>query len=371
MLAGMEPYYLKCIKDGLFQPKIGDDDAKPKSQWTPDEMMVAVQDQRMRNIIMSCIPNDVMESVISCVSSKETWTNLVYSFEGLVAEIFDWDEEEVSDDEEVTQVKILMALADDELTIRKSHARNGEWFDITIRKDHLGKFVAKADDGYLLGYSSVSMAFRVYNIRRQQIKETYNVTFNESMEAIRFTNTSLDKIRIDDSSRYHPDEFLHEDDPSRQYQVDSDISYYVIPYGRSLTKLTQENHVPEVIILNKHDVPLTEDNEDPPNLINTEGTHEKNVQDDQMITQPIDVPSGNNTKVSRPITKPLSLMSLSLTSQIKPSKHVNIIGNLGEGMLTRTIIAKLTTASASECLFVDFIFEIKPKNVSEALKHPG
>ncbi|GKG22552.1 hypothetical protein Tco_0387855, partial [Tanacetum coccineum] len=42
----------------------------------------------------------------------------------LVAETFDWDEEEVSDEEEVTQVKVLMALADDELTVGKSHARN-------------------------------------------------------------------------------------------------------------------------------------------------------------------------------------------------------------------------------------------------------
>ncbi|GKF66017.1 hypothetical protein Tco_0192534, partial [Tanacetum coccineum] len=43
------------------------------------------------------------------------------------------DEEEVSDEEEVTQVKVLMALADDELTIEKNHARNGEWIDITMR----------------------------------------------------------------------------------------------------------------------------------------------------------------------------------------------------------------------------------------------
>nr|GEW80639.1 hypothetical protein [Tanacetum cinerariifolium] len=54
---------------------------------------------------------------------------------GLVAEIFDWDEEGVFEDKEVTQVKVLMALADDELTFEKSHARNGEWVDITIRKD--------------------------------------------------------------------------------------------------------------------------------------------------------------------------------------------------------------------------------------------
>ncbi|GJW12240.1 hypothetical protein Tco_1578067 [Tanacetum coccineum] len=53
---------------------------------------------------------------------------------GLVAETFDWDKEEVSDKKEVTQVKVLPALVDDELTVGKSHARNGEWIDITIRK---------------------------------------------------------------------------------------------------------------------------------------------------------------------------------------------------------------------------------------------
>nr|GEV97841.1 hypothetical protein [Tanacetum cinerariifolium] len=41
---------------------------------------------------------------------------------------------QVSDDEEVTEVKVLMALADDELFVGKNHARNGEWIDITIRK---------------------------------------------------------------------------------------------------------------------------------------------------------------------------------------------------------------------------------------------
>ncbi|GJT57229.1 retrovirus-related pol polyprotein from transposon TNT 1-94 [Tanacetum coccineum] len=94
-------------------------------------------------------------------------------------------------------------------------------------KDYLGKFDAKTDDSYFLGYSFVSKAFRVFNTRRQQVEETYHVIFDESMEAIRFTNTSEDEIGIDDSSIYAPDEFIHEDDPSRQYQTDSDISYYV------------------------------------------------------------------------------------------------------------------------------------------------
>ncbi|GJY12360.1 retrovirus-related pol polyprotein from transposon TNT 1-94 [Tanacetum coccineum] len=39
-------------------------------------------------------------------------------------------------------------------------------------------------------------------------------------------------------------------------------------------------------------------------------------------------------------------------------------------MLTRSMVAKLTTVSASECLFADFLYEIEPQKVSEALKHP-
>nr|GEU65945.1 retrovirus-related Pol polyprotein from transposon TNT 1-94 [Tanacetum cinerariifolium] len=53
---------------------------------------------------------------------------------GLVAETFDWDEEDTSKDEEMTQVEVLMELANDELAVGKNHARNGEWIDITIRK---------------------------------------------------------------------------------------------------------------------------------------------------------------------------------------------------------------------------------------------
>ncbi|GJX19330.1 RNA-directed DNA polymerase, eukaryota [Tanacetum coccineum] len=54
-------------------------------------------------------------------------------------------------------------------------------------KDHLGKFDEKADDGYSLGHSLVSKAFRVFNTRRQQTKETYHITFNESTKAIKFS----------------------------------------------------------------------------------------------------------------------------------------------------------------------------------------
>nr|GFA85857.1 retrovirus-related Pol polyprotein from transposon TNT 1-94 [Tanacetum cinerariifolium] len=219
-LAGIEPYYIKCIKDGPFQAKTTEGDTKPKFQWTPDERRVVVQDQHLKSIIMSCLPDDIMKSVISCVSARETWTDLVYNFEGpsdtkeymimdlkleyqtfraksteslsqtytryktllneltndgvnlskheinvgfinsLVDETFNWDEEEVFGKEEVTQVKVLMALADNELTVVKNHARNDEWVDITMRKvNTLLSMDEDADWKNYLKYINIDLKF--------------------------------------------------------------------------------------------------------------------------------------------------------------------------------------------------------------------
>ncbi|GJU95266.1 retrovirus-related pol polyprotein from transposon TNT 1-94 [Tanacetum coccineum] len=82
-------------------------------------------------------------------------------------------------------------------------------------KDHLGKFDEKADDGYFLGYSLVSKAFRVFNTRRQQTKETYHITFDETPDAIKIIKPLVDNINIAKSKRYPPDEYLHPYEPSQ------------------------------------------------------------------------------------------------------------------------------------------------------------
>ncbi|GJW89917.1 retrovirus-related pol polyprotein from transposon TNT 1-94 [Tanacetum coccineum] len=107
-----------------------------------------------------------------------------------------------------------------------------------------------------------------------------------------------------------------------------------------------------------------------------------------MITQLIDIPSGNNTEVSRSIIESLvpDVTQSHISNQAFTSSHpvpqdrwlrdqhielVNVIGDPGEGMLTRSMAAKLAAALASECLFADFLSKIEPKKVSEALKHLG
>ncbi|GJT33190.1 hypothetical protein Tco_0923609 [Tanacetum coccineum] len=150
-LAGMELYYLKCIKDGPFQPKNAEGAIKPKIQWTLDKRKVVVQDQCLKSIIISCLPDDIMESVISCEIAKATWNDLVHSFEG-----------------QPYPKKVLMALVDDELTVGKNHARNGEWIDITMRKVNILLFMDEdADWQNYLKYINVDRKYYLFTINNQ------------------------------------------------------------------------------------------------------------------------------------------------------------------------------------------------------------
>ncbi|GJV06674.1 retrovirus-related pol polyprotein from transposon TNT 1-94 [Tanacetum coccineum] len=66
---------------------------------------------------------------------------------GLIAEAYEWDEEEVSsDDNEMVEVKVLMALAEKNDDVSKESAKNGEWVKISIRKVHTLLEIKDNDD---------------------------------------------------------------------------------------------------------------------------------------------------------------------------------------------------------------------------------
>ncbi|GJU31205.1 retrovirus-related pol polyprotein from transposon TNT 1-94 [Tanacetum coccineum] len=178
------------------------------------------------------------------------------------------------------------------------------------------------------------------------------------------------------------------EDQSRQYQANSDISYYNTPHNHSLTELIKTTHVPEVITPNEQNIPHSEETEGPPDLINTKGTQEQIVQNDHNISQPTKEQLKNNTETSVSITKhlvsevtqhPITHYASTSSNHVPHDrwsrdqhiKLMNIINEPTKGMLIRSMVSKLTAASTSECLFVDFLFEIEPKKVLEALKHPG
>ena len=103
-------------------------------------------------------------------------------------------------------------------------------------KDNLGKFDAKSDVGILLGYSTSSKAFRIFNKRTMVVEESIHVIFYESNNSLQEREsfdylgleTSMGKLQIEDR---RPQEEIVEDPkkeespltlpPSQQVQGES------------------------------------------------------------------------------------------------------------------------------------------------------
>nr|GFB71281.1 retrovirus-related Pol polyprotein from transposon TNT 1-94 [Tanacetum cinerariifolium] len=58
--------------------------------------------------------------------------------------------------------------------------KNQEMNEFCTKKDHLGKFDAKGDEGYFVGYSLSNKASMVFNKRTKKVKENLHVDFLEN-----------------------------------------------------------------------------------------------------------------------------------------------------------------------------------------------
>ncbi|GKA00248.1 retrovirus-related pol polyprotein from transposon TNT 1-94 [Tanacetum coccineum] len=214
-------------------------------------------------------------------------------------------------------------------------------------KDHLGKFDEKADDGYLFGYSLVSKAFRVFNTRRQQTKETYHITFDESPYAIKFSKPSVDNINIAETERYPPDEYLHPYEPSQRYQTNSNDVSFIEPY-----------EYPEPVVL---ETKVSSDQNGQTDQNDYNDQNDQSVLNDEILND-------DHSEYSNRTNDEQIIDNLPNTKDIQISKHLS---SPRAGMLIRAMAKQLCAASSHECLFVDFLSEEEPKNVFKALKHPG
>nr|GEU56877.1 hypothetical protein [Tanacetum cinerariifolium] len=91
---------------------------------------------------LALIRSSVLASKSSMVKNK-----------GLVAEAYEWNEEDVSSyDNEIVEVKVLMELANDKNTIvGKESAKNGEWVKILMKKKRIMRVDQLIEDPSSLG----------------------------------------------------------------------------------------------------------------------------------------------------------------------------------------------------------------------------
>ncbi|GJS81558.1 retrovirus-related pol polyprotein from transposon TNT 1-94 [Tanacetum coccineum] len=209
-------------------------------------------------------------------------------------------------------------------------------------KDHLGKFDEKDNDGFFLGYSPVAKASRVFNIRRQEMEETYHVTFSEDDEAISQSSTEGDAINFNENRSFHDDEFL---EPRNAVSPEE------------LPELTIADDHPT---LSEHDHPRSADNLKPTKI------------QDNVINGQISIVQTSPTTISpspEGILQPL--IPQDRWSREKHIELVNIIGEPLAGITTRSRVRNSEAASAHECLYVNFLSEMEPKKLIEALKEEG
>ncbi|GJR86061.1 hypothetical protein Tco_0210072 [Tanacetum coccineum] len=109
---------------------------------------------------------------------------------GLIAKTYDWDEEEVSyDDNEVTKVKALMALADEKrVSVGKESARNGEWIKIFMKKVHtLLKMKDNDDRKSFLDYLCIDLNY---------VKEQRNNLMSKHRNLVQELNTCKEQLLV-------------------------------------------------------------------------------------------------------------------------------------------------------------------------------
>ncbi|GJS12053.1 putative ribonuclease H-like domain-containing protein [Tanacetum coccineum] len=72
--------------------------------------------------------------------------------------------------------------------------------------DHLGKFYRKSDEGFLVGYSLQSKAFRVYNLETKRVEENLHITFLKNKPNVAWKGPTwlFDLDYLTDSMNYQP-----------------------------------------------------------------------------------------------------------------------------------------------------------------------
>ncbi|GJX80714.1 hypothetical protein Tco_0328863 [Tanacetum coccineum] len=74
-------------ENGVFVPKSPTSTlenvlTKPQKQWSLEDIKLVNQDKRLKSIIILCLPNDIMKSVIKCTNAKSMWNDLILGHEG-------------------------------------------------------------------------------------------------------------------------------------------------------------------------------------------------------------------------------------------------------------------------------------------------
>nr|GFD23988.1 retrovirus-related Pol polyprotein from transposon TNT 1-94 [Tanacetum cinerariifolium] len=125
---------------------------------------------------------------------------------------------------------------------------------------NLGKFEAKGDEGYFIGYSMSSKAFKVFNKRTIRVEENLHVEFleNKAIEKGAGPNWLFDIDSLTKSMNYVPVDAGTKDAANQEVKKDvSSLRYIVLPNWAhddllEFSSMKQDIFQKELLIKKKH-----------------------------------------------------------------------------------------------------------------------
>jgi hypothetical protein len=192
---------------------------------------------------------------------------------------------------------------------------------ILKKSNRLSKFDKKCDEGFLLGYSTTSKAYKVWNLASSTLEEVYDFKFDET-KGSQDENENLDDVR--------------------GIQLSNAMKNIDVGELRPRQVIDEEDD--EVQVLSNSNVQVDT------NQASTSGSHD-NLQDQvaSLSSQPNDQPSASN-----------QVPILQSTNIVRDYPLDTIIRDINRGAQTRSRLA-------SFCEHFSFVSSIEPKKIDEAL----
>ncbi|GKA26643.1 putative ribonuclease H-like domain-containing protein [Tanacetum coccineum] len=220
--------------------------------------------------------------------------------------------------------------------------------------DSLGKFDGKSDEGFFVGYSLSSKAFRVYNTRTRRVEENLHIGFLENKPMIEGNGTIFNDSADDSSTKDVNAVVAHFKNASPDVNTGS-------------LKLNDVGPSVNTTSSNKHDSP--EDMFTMGVSSTLEATHIESFSDEDEpevdlgnIINSYTVPSTPNTRIHK--DHPINNVIGDVKSYVQTRRMTKPTSE--QGFLS-DVYEQKTYDTLNTCLYACFLSQIKPTSIAKAL----
>nr|GFA73633.1 hypothetical protein [Tanacetum cinerariifolium] len=240
--------------------------------------------------------------------------------------------------------------------------------------DPLGKFQKKVDEGFLIGYSVCSKAFRVFNSRIRIIQETLHVNFMENKPNVAGSGLAwlFDIDSLSQTINYHPVIAENQSNPIAGFQdtekagEEGTQTYVLFPVLSDGFTNSQNNNKDALVEGKEHDDDIQNNGVNAASsLVSTAGQNSINITNDFSATGP--------SNAAMPNLKDLSHDADDVGAEADINNLESIISTRS---MVRTVrdqgrISQMFNEDFHTCMFDCFLSQEEPKRVHQALKDPS